>query len=452
MKITIKEENLYIICILFILFVSATNKLLIYLGSVVLIITFFLINLIKLPYKNSFIPKLSICLLLFQNFCIGLGAHFGGNFSDSLSTLTQIPSLFVIITSMFLFVNKKLNKLDIVFLFFFIYVLLFLFIGNGVLSAELVYVRNFLIFYFGFKIGYSYLNSEKLLNQYINFFIKVCIIAAIFGLMCMIIGKSIYLNIGVLEVYKAKKYTAYVDGLPGNFRTLVNSIWVNRLASFYYDPVNFSYFMGLGVILAAVTKKKIIFIVLLMAEIFTFGKGGILLCLLTLVCLYSHKFFKKLNSKHAKRLILFLIIFGVLGLVFFINTFFADSFGTFMHFYGIVTAIPYVLSNPLGHGLGTAGNIVRSISDNGVYEISETGLLNMAYQIGIIGVIFIIIILLEISKKALKVNRLNLNNRSIIAIYIPFLIIIVSIFQENTFTPQCIIPYMILVGGICNKT
>lgn len=35
-------------------------------------------------------------------------------------------------------------------------------------------------------------------------------------------------------------------------------------------------------------------------------------------------------------------------------------------------------------------------------------------------------------------------------LFLSIVLLIVSIYQENTYTPQCIVPYMLLIGGAAN--
>jgi hypothetical protein len=333
--------------------------------------------------------------------------------------------------------------------------------SEGIFQAELVYIRNFLIFYLAFTIGKNHLDSLNKKYEFIDFSIKLALVAGIFGIIGMILGNNFFSAIGVQEVYIGKNYypVGYLDfsqrGIPGNFRTLVMSVWVNRMASFYYDPVNFSYFMSYGTLLSILSRQKIFSIILLICNILTFGKGGLLLLGIALMCVILHAVFKIKLTEFNRKLILGIITTVFCFLVFFIMKYYKDDFGTNNHFYGFFSAIPLILKNPLGHGLGTAGNILKGYTDVKLFVAAESALSNMAYQIGIPGLLFFVFILLNLGKVVFTSIAEQENSTQkilcIAASYIPFAIILVSVFQENTITPQCIIPYMLIVGAYSNK-
>ena len=85
----------------------------------------------------------------------------------------------------------------------------------------------------------------------------------------------------------------------------------------------------------------------------------------------------------------------------------------------------------------------------------------MGYQIGIIGIILFILILSILSINAYNYykNNIELKNKTdylgLLSLYMPIILLVVFTFQENTFTPQCIVPYMLIQGsfycGINNK-
>ena len=57
-----------------------------------------------------------------------------------------------------------------------------------------------------FSIGKYYLNSKTKVDEFIRFFLQLSIIAVLFGTIGIILGKTFYQAMGVLEVYKAKQY------------------------------------------------------------------------------------------------------------------------------------------------------------------------------------------------------------------------------------------------------
>lgn len=452
-KYRISYSQSLLILSLIVFMISSTAELTMMVGMFLMVLLALYVNIKFLKKKGIFIPKLLLCLLLFQNTAIGLGAHLGNNASDTLSLLTQIPTVFIVISFAAVLCSSPIRKTDAVFVLYAVLCFLQMFRTDGEMMAKLSYLRNFLIFYMGYRIGGYYIAAKEELEKFLDFFVRMAFWSGIFGIMGMILGREFYQAIGTLEVYHAKRYTAYVNGLPGNFRTLFWGKWVNRLASFYYDPVNFSYFMALGALIAFVRKSRL-FAFLLVCEILTFGKGGLLIFVLSVFCMVTHRFLKRFDGKFVKGLIVIASIGGVICLVAFIQTYFADDFGTANHFYGIITGVEGIRKNPLGYGIGSAGNLLKT-ADMTVrtrMDVAETGLVNMVYQIGILPAILFGWLLLSTSKMTLHNYEETGEDIYLLFAYIPLILLVLSIFQENTFTPQCIIPYMMIQGATGNYT
>lgn len=448
MKIRIvKRENIYIFLFVILMMVAALSNAIMYLILGLLAMLFVYISLNKIKSNSILIPKTVLSLLLFQNFAIGIGAHLGGNFSSGLSWLTQIPTLFIVISYITIIFTNKINTKQIVYFIYVALCLFFFFVGFGTITAKITYLRNFIIFYMAFEIGKYYLDNDDKIHEFINFFMKLTVIAVLFGLVGILLGKPFYELVGVLEVYKAKQYTAYRDGLPGNFMTIFFGIWVNRFASLYYDPVNFSYYMALACLIAYTAKKTLLFVVFAICEVLTFGKGGLLILGLSLICITVQSFFKRYNAKLIRILIIIVTIIGIIGLVYIIQTHFAYDFGTYNHFYGMTTGLNAVKQNPIGHGLGTAGNLIKTATSNS-QEISETGLINMAYQIGVVGTGLFCFLFLSTNIGAFRTYKYRRDKISLLCSFLPLVLLIVSIYQENTYTPQCVVPYMLIIGSM----
>ncbi|MDO5041778.1 MAG: hypothetical protein Q4D95_06785 [Peptoniphilus sp.] len=347
---SIRKESLYFVLFVFLMMIASVTESLMFIALGILIALFVYINLNKVKSNSIIIPKIVVSLLLFQNLSIGIGARLGNNFSDDLSWVTQVPTIFIVVSYFIIIMNNKIRKREFLFFGYIILNLMFFFIGSGTITARVVYLRNFLIFYMVFEIGRYYLNSGSKIKQFVDFFLKITVMAVIFGLIGFILGKTFYQLIGVLEVYKAKQYTAYRDGLPGNFMTLFGGVWVNRFVSLYYDPVNFSYFMSLACLIAYTSNKKFFFIIFLICEILTFGKGGLLVFGLAMMCMISQSLLNKYSIKIVRIFIISMAIISIVILVRVVLTYFSDDFGTYNHFYGIVTGIEAIKQNPLGHG------------------------------------------------------------------------------------------------------
>ena len=121
------------------------------------------------------------------------------------------------------------------------------------------------------------------------------------------------------------------------------------------------------------------------------------------------------------------------------------------HFYGIINTFYSVLRKPLGYGLGSGGNMSFIFNNTG-FDVGagfESALMSFMYQIGVQGIIFFSICVVS-TKCTVKYTN-NLFEELFVAM--PFIMLGISILQDNTFTPQCIVPYMFFQGAcfkICN--
>lgn len=374
----IRIEDIHIAAMVAICIFSASDQNRVIPGMVILAIYFLYLNIRYIKRHGIAVPKIAVALLVFQNFSIGIGAHIGEYDGNDLSFLTQVPTLFIGISYMFVLLNKKLEKRDIIYLIYVTLCFSFFFRGTGSITDKVTYFRNFILFYMAFSLGRYYLGEESEMRDFIRFFMKIAVMAALFGLLGMFLGTEFYHKIGVMEVYTAKHYVTFRNNLPGNFFTIIFGKWVNRLASFYYEPVNFSYFMALACILAFASRKSFLFSLFLFCEILTFGKGGYLILGLSLICYILQKLLGQYNRKYARRGILICAILSMAALVYIVQTYFTHDFGTYNHFYGIYTGLIAVWKSPWGNGLGSAGNLIKTIYFSS-QDISETGLVNMAY-------------------------------------------------------------------------
>lgn len=446
-SIKLKTEDVQIAAMAAILMFSASDQTRVLRGMVILAVIFFYVNLRNIKRAGITIPKTAVALLVFQNFSIGIGAHMGGYDGKNLSFLTQVPTLFIGIAFLFVLLTEKLEKRDIIYLLYVMFVFLFFFRGTGSLTDKVTYFRNFILFYMAFSLGRHYLRGKSELEDFIRFFMKIAVAAALFGLLGMALGTGFYHKIGVMEVYTAKHYVSFRKNMPGNFFTIIFGIWVNRLASFYYEPVNFSYFMALACILAFASGKRFLFCFFLICEILTFGKGGYLILGLSIMCYILQKLLGRYNRKFARKGILLGTLLSMAALVYIVQTYFTHAFGTYNHFYGIYTGIRAVQNSPWGNGLGSAGNLIKTVYFAS-QDISETGLVNMAYQIGIPGAALFTGLMVSMAGEIFQQYR-SMNTRiHMIFSFIPFILIVVSVFQENTITPQCITGYMFILGGL----
>ena len=405
-----------------------------------------------------------ISLLLYQNLCIGLGAHLFGNFSSSLKIITQIPfaTLFVIWAIQFI-KNPKIRQ-DKSFKFFIallICIAISFLIGRGSILAILINIRNLITFFIAYQIGKLNIENTEDLNDVVKHIIKNAVIFLVFGIILNILGYKGYQLIGIDEVYHAKG-VEITGKLDGRFHTTLIKTQFLRMGSLMYEPVNLAYFYSLATIVAFFTtwtkdiKKKLLLTILCgVGLILTFGKGGYLLTFTAFLSYYLYKILEKYVSPKMKfnakktfigSLILIAIFFISFCLFYYWNIGAAAN----VHFWAIEATWKSVISRPLGYGLGTGGNMATLFNNTPIETWlssgGETALMSFTYQLGLQGLICIIICMISM----IRIKQKNQKPLQIVFNYIPFLILGVALLQDNTFTPQCIVPFM-FIQGACTR-
>lgn len=422
-----------------------------------------------LKIRRELILYSIILVLVFQNFVIGVGAHIASN-TTGLSYLTQVPLFFVV----GIFLGSGLSNIEyersmLYFILLLVFIAVSLLIGRGTFNSIFANLRNLVFFYVVYYISKKIMKKDFSMHYFVSKLVILGIFILVIGIVLLIGGFPLYKMIGVNEVYIAK--SASMDALSAvslddRFYSDIFGFAVSRMGSLYYEPVSLGYLlvgMYLFTTLFDWTKdvlvKNVSKILLLIAILLSFGKGSFLILFLSIFAPLLHKFFKKVFSTNNDNLVFNIAVILIPVFVYFFSTYYNTIFGGAVgnHFMAITQTWPNVLSAPLGHGLGTGGNASEtfssagSITDNQWLSTGgETALLSFGYQIGLIGMIVLILTLLSISKKILKnmeqYHGLRKNN-IITIVYLPVILIIASIFQDNTFAPQCISIYMMLLAA-----
>lgn len=399
---------------------------------------------------------ISTCLwlLLLQNLMIGLGSHLGGNASSDLSLLTQIP--FLLIASVFfgsmLFSVPNAKSKNETFkskwvLLLVVIIAAMFFVGGSPITSKLVSVRNLLMFYMGYKLAFNQCRSSGEHLRVMKQLTSVSVVATVFGILMMLQDVSFWESIGIYEVYIAKQSPIEAGTLGGRFYTSLNGVTdVLRMGSFYYEPVNLAYLLLAGLIASFfLWREKRIGagapILILVGYVLTFGKGGYILLAFLIVVYLVNKLLSSLAGKsmHATRFVSYLVCFAVIGSAAYLYYILVGG-PVKPHFWALEQTSSSILANPLGHGLGTGGNMSAAGSDYS--KGAESAIMTFGYQIGILGIISVFMILRDIANVAPKNDCLS----AMIAYYLPLAIFAVSVLQENTFSPQCIFPTMVLVA------
>lgn len=458
---TIRGISFLFTMIVLMIFIGAMNRVLTLVAIATTIVCAFMIAVKNRERPDSAICKWILSLLILQNLCIGMGAHFAHNTDSSLQYLTQIP---FISTAIIWFISCVLTKKRVSpkpvrrwFLVLLFCLGLSIIIGLGNIKSAVVSFRNYTVFYMAFCIGKKNTKRNEEVDTLVSFLMHTGVVLTFVGIIIWLGGYDYYKAIGIHEVYIAKAAPFTEGGLDGRFYTsLFSGKSFIRMGSLYYEPVSLGYYLSACFVCGLYSKKwakrgerLICTAITCIGLILTVGKGGYLITAAVIVCMTVEKIIIGSNNnartkRLRKTLIGLTILTGAIFIIYYINHF---GYAVLNHIKGIQGTWENVIKKPLGYGLGTGGNMAQVFSDNAGDWLStggETALMSLAYQTGIQGAIAMIGCFASMSSSQ-KASRTILSR---VFIYIPYILLGVSLMQDNTFTPQCIIPFMLMQGAV----
>ena len=458
MKVS-KNFMIYLLVII-VMFIGAISPLFSYASIVLAILIGLKLGEIAIKYPNCVHCKGILLLLVFQNFALGLGAHLNNNMESSLSLVTQIPFIIIAMEWIVLIVSKRRlisesKKHRRIFYILLVLILLSILIGRGKLQAMLINIRNLTVFFMSYEIALLNITSKENFLKFEKFSFKLGVIVLIVGIILLMGGYGLYEIIGVKEVYVAKGSPLLNNKLDDRFTTSLVSHNFNRMGSLFYEPVNLGYFFSALTISSFFSewtfkrsKKNICFCLMLLGLVLSFGKGGYMVTIAAFGYVIMQRLFAFLRKKIGKKT----LRNGLIGVVIIIVTCFSIYYyknigaAASPHFWGIIQTWKSVVSRPYGYGLGTGGNASLIYGSNNSWYASggETQLMSFIYQIGFQGglVFAICVVMTKLSSK------LNLKKGDEVFIVLPFILLGMSLLQDNTFTPQCIVLFMFLQAGV----
>ncbi len=443
-------------------FISFLILLCIFLGALSPSLTFLFIALsgiLSILLFNSQNKNICCCIILllcFQNFAIGCGAHLTSNSSSTLKFLTQVPFLTIAIIWFFSIIKTKC--FDKKFILYIITIILSFIIGRGKIEVILISLRNLIVFYMAYYIGKQYIKNKDDLDKFYDFIMKLSFFMLVSGIVLLIGWYKLYNIIGINEVYIAKGSNPLNGYMNARFYTDIFHIDFRRMGSLYYEPVNLAYFYAANFIFSLYYKKRnekyprlINILINGLGLLLCFGKGGYLIVIFTVSTIFIYKFIKKIirriKSSFALKSVSCLIL--ILGIIFSVKYYTLIGGSVKPHFWGVINTYNSVLARPFGYGLGTGGNMYALLNNNTENWLSsggESGFMVVMYQLGLQGIIAFVICFLGTSKNIVKLD----DNFSIACKILPFILLIISLLQENTYTPQCITLFMMIIGAANN--
>jgi len=457
----ISKCTLLYVLIIFDMFAGSMNTSLTYLSLVIAGIIALVIG-IKYGNDNENTCFGVILLLCFQNLCIGLGAHLALNTDGSLKFITQIPFMTIaiiwIVTVLKEFKKtKKINiKDNIWIILYFICIAISVVINRGSLNSILINTRNMTVFYMAYIIGKKCISTKEQLDSFYKKYIKLMYFVFGVGIILLAFDYKLYEIIGMNEVYIAKGGSGVNNALDSRFYTKLFSFSVIRMGSIYYEPVNLAYFFAFGFIMSLYYNKnnqtnRWLNIIISGTGLFlTYGKGGYMIVGLVMFFVIFDKYIKLLLNRISKKKRNFVAIVLMIVIVSTVVNVYIQKYPNnpaMPHIKQIQSTYSSIIKKPLGHGLGTGGNMGKYFNSEEDYNEGsgqESGLMSFLYQIGIQGVLCLFMVM-----KGMFNNKEDDKSKVYKMAYIlPFVLLIVSLFQENTFTPQCIVIYMIFIGAM----
>lgn len=464
-KMKLRNTVVWCCMIIIIMFCGAFFPAMTYISLILSALCALFIAKIFVRTRTIGVAEGMILILAFQNFAIGVGAHMVGNSDDSLKYLTQIPFLVIaiifVILKINLYKNKKalhMNKPEKAFQILLLCILLSAIIGRGSVQSMLVNIRNLTVFFMAFEIGRYSIRSEEDLHELEYFVLKISLFLLFCGIIILVAGYPLYKAIGIKEVYIAKGAPIIQEGLDDRFHTTLYKTQYTRMGSLFYEPINLAYFYAMTFLVAWFGKwsfhlqKKVFYILFTgLGLLLTFGKGGYMIVAAVFLCTYGQKVYKFLLRQFSKKIIKRLTIGTIILLLVAFSVWYYLYIGAAVkpHFEGIIRTWASVLKKPLGYGLGTGGNAAMTFGAkiDWLGSGGETALMSFMYQLGIQGIVaFSICIILTC------VNFKNNNPEMMMYCYLPFILLGISLLQDNTFTPQCIVLFMLFQGGAKNLT
>lgn len=455
------EPGYLYIGILFIIFLGSIAKPMTILALVAATLWTGLILRLKKGKNSAGLCNSILLVLSLQNFAIGMGAHMAENTDRSLKLLTQIP--FMTVTFIWLCdclcKRKVIDKPRRWFLLLIICILISCIVGFGGVQSALINVRNMTSFFMFYEIGKRNIVTSHDTKKFLKFALKLACFLLGAGIILLIGGYGLYRVIGIHEVYIAKSAPFGEGNFDGRFYTsfFSNRSYI-RMGSLFYEPINIAYYFSFCFLMSIYANpwhdklaRILSTILMAVALLLSGGKGGWMIALLGICCITGERMMR-LFFRQTKLRKCAVIWIGIIGTFMFVE-FYISHYGLAVlnHIWGITNTWKNVMIKPYGYGLGTGGNAAQVLSSTAGDWLSsggETALLSYIYQIGIQGGLAFIMTVL--STKAEK-QKTKPNKGISIAFYIPFILLGVSIMQDNTFTPQCIASFMMFQGAMSRK-
>lgn len=354
-----------------------------------------------------------ILIVPFQPFLtMPLSTHIS---SLELKLLVALKECFVVL--MLLAVSKRLVNLNFILSDYLALTFLILYsvglVAAGFGMVQLVSFREGFMLVAMYFLGRSLYFFDLTPEQFALSIFAVATVVAVFGVVeRFLIGEWFWPAWGAVDYLDAKFAVSTVnvksyEGIPHNWYTFVGNELMRRMTATIGDATSFGRYVAFAVV-AFIYQKNIRsrswsyigWVICICGLIFSLGRGGILIAVICGgVWLYKYRRYRMLTIP------ILLLIGGFIGST---ALFSIDGANSVRHMDGLNGGLDAMFSNPVGHGLGSSGQMAVLYSDMSDEEVvSESYIGSLGYQLGLPGVVFYSLWLLVMSNYLYKVGKKN---------------------------------------------
>ncbi|WP_315112825.1 polysaccharide pyruvyl transferase family protein [Clostridium intestinale] len=395
-----------------------------------LLVVFVVLSVYLLRLRDEKVFLYINIFILFQNILLVILSKYINTTSFNIIILNKEAIVYLGVLIYFpLFIFKKkitLNLADkiaiIACIFFTLYLLIFPVIS---MKASLASYRQYLIIFVVYLFGRIIDLDEEKLFKVTKLFITIFLITVIFGFFEYIVGNKIWINMGISDYLAHKGNLKYINlktGIPKSFYTydlyFLLKVAMRRMASTLVDPVIYSQLVAYCFTIIFFCKnifknpniRRIALIILAIGLTLTFGKGGVIILIISIV-------YGLISLKNKNKIIIYIIMITsvIIGLFVVINGIKANT-SVARHLEGFTESFKVMFSRPQGYGIGVNGNFIKLFGADTFKSIGEgeSFIGKVAVETGIIGlflmITFFVALFKEINRKSYISKELNLFN------------------------------------------
>jgi len=355
----------------------------------------------------------------------------------------------ILLAALYIRNRKKIkwNNIDMVVgLFLFLYCIFAMISPAGVFGIAVSFRQGFMIAAFYF-VGRLSLFDLKDIRWLLIISVNIALAIAVFGFIERFgFTASTWQKIGALDYLDIKKTSVdlmlKID-LPLNWSTRIGNVIYRRMVSSIADPTSLSRYLSFPVLILVFFPRlfrrsmrlfPFRFTVISIALLLTLGRGGLLIVLGGIA----------IRAFYKQYLAGFLVIITIAILIFTLPVFDLQAASVARHIEKAQNGINQLISYPIGKGLGTGGGLAVYYGDIDEKETTESYLVALSYQIGILGVLSYLLFVIAVSGRMLKIystaSKEEGKNSDVAKMALLGLSVIVGIFSTSLLSNSAVSP------------